>query len=232
MILDFLRQEEGMTLSEVTKKFSLNKSTTFRLLYTLELMGYVKKVGNLYSTTNKTEEKTNPFHSRSNWLSIPPLYQLNSEIGETMNVGILHGTNIVITQVVDGTHSTRIHSEVGASSPAHLSALGKVIMAFLNEQERENLIKKLNLIQKTEHTFVDFHLLKEHLKVIRSQGYAIDDEEAESGLRCIAAPIMYKGEVIAAIAVLGPSIRLIKKQDRNLSKKLIQCSNQISNMLD
>lgn len=232
MILDTLQQEGGMTLSDVMKKFSLNKTTTFRLLYTLELMGYVNKVENLYSVTDKVGGNINPFNARLNWISVPPLYQLSSEIGETVYVGILHGTEIVTTQVVNGKHSMRSHSEVGESSPAHLNALGKVIIAFLNDPGRESLLKQLKLVQKTEHTFVDSHLLYEHLKVIKSQGYAIDDEEKEIGLRCIAAPILYDGKVIAAVALSGPSIRLNKNLDRSISKKLIQCSKDISKMFN
>lgn len=233
MILDALQQEESMTLSEVMKKFSLNKSTAFRLLYTLELMGYVKKVNNLYSVTNKNGGMTNSFNARLNWLSVSPLYQLSAEIGETVYVAILQSTNIVITQVVPGAYSMRSQlSELGESSPAHLSALGKVIMAFLNENDRESLVTQLRLVQQTKNSFVDAHLLKEHLKVIRSQGYAVDDEEREISNRCIAVPIMYKNKVIAAVAFAGSAIRLNKKQDRTISKRLMQCSTQISKMLE
>lgn len=228
-ILDALG-EESLTLTEVMRKFSLNKSTTFRLLYTLELMGYVKKEEHLYRITGKMAKNTNPYNARLNWLSVPPLYQLSAETGETAYVGILNGTDIVTTQVVDGTHSMRSHSEVGEKAPAHLSALGKVIMAFLREQDRETLVKELKLIQKTKNTFIDSHLLKEHLKVIQSQGYAVDEEETEIGLRCIAAPIMYNNEVIAAVALSGPAIRLTKKLDKVRSKRLIQCSEQISKL--
>ncbi|MBP3041262.1 IclR family transcriptional regulator [Bacillaceae bacterium Marseille-Q3522] len=231
LILDALQEEESMTLSEVMNRFSLNKSTTFRLLYTLELMGYVKKTEQAYSITDKVGGRSNPHNARLNWLSVPPLYQLSAEIGETAYVGILHGTDIVTTQVVDGKQSVRSHSEVGERAPAHLSALGKVIIAFLADRERESLLRQLTFVQKTANTFIDPHLLKEHLKVIRGQGYAVDDEETEIGLRCIAAPIMYEEEVIAAVAISGPSIRLHKKLDKALSKKLIQCSTRISKML-
>ncbi len=231
MILDALLIEESMTLSELMRKFSLNKSTTFRLLYTLELMGYVEKEDQSYSVTDKVAGRANPYNAKLSWLSVSPLYQLSSEIGETVYIGILDGTDIVTTQVVDGTHSVRSHTQVGERSPAHLSALGKVILAFLGEQGRGKVINQLKLTQKTENTFVDPHLLKEHLKVIREQGYAVDDEETEIGLRCIAAPILLKDESIAAVALSGPAVRLKKNMDRSLSKRLIQCSEGISKML-
>jgi IclR family KDG regulon transcriptional repressor len=231
MILDALQQVESMTLSEVMKKFSLNKTTTFRLLYTLELMGYVQKHDQSYSVTDKVGGYSNPYNARLNWLSVPPLYQLNDELGETINIGILHGTDVITTQIVDRTHAIRCPLEIGAHAPAHLNALGKVIMAFLDENDRENLVKQLILDQKTTNTFTDRHLLKEHLKVIRRQGYAIDDEETEIGLRCIAVPLFYQDNVIAALALSGPSTRLTKKRDKFISKKLIECSTRISKML-
>ncbi|AJY76224.1 IclR family transcriptional regulator [Paenibacillus beijingensis] len=232
MILEALQQTDRMTSTELMRAFGLNKSTTFRLLYTLESMGYVKKEDHAYRATEKAGKPASPSNPRLDWQSVPPLYQLSREIGETLYVGILHGTNMVTTQVVEGTHTMRIHSQVGEQAPAHLSAFGKAILAFLDENKREAILKQLNLQKNTKNTFVDPHLLKEHLKVIRQQGYAVDDEETEIGLRCIAAPVFYHGEVIAAIALSGPSARLTKQKDRTFSKKLLECSNQISEQLE
>ncbi|QUG41751.1 IclR family transcriptional regulator [Psychrobacillus sp. INOP01] len=230
LILDALR-EKDMTLTEVIQIFSFNKSTVFRLLYTLEIMGYVKKNDNSYSLTNKMGSLSTSFNSRANWLSVPPLYELSREVGETAYVGILYGTEVVTAQVVDGTHSMRAHSEVGDRAPVHLSALGKVILAFSDETKLVGILNELTLVQNTKNTFVDLHLLKEHLKVIRKQGYAVDDEETEIGLRCIAAPVIFEGNMISAVAIAGPALRLNKKFDKTFSKKLIQCSSRISKML-
>ncbi|MED1017037.1 IclR family transcriptional regulator [Bacillus atrophaeus] len=230
LILDAL-QEKGMTLSEVIQTFSFNKSTAFRLLYTLEIMGYVKKIDNSYNLTNKLRPISTFYNSKANWLSVPPLHELSREVGETVYVGILYGTDVVTAQVVDGPHSMRAHTEVGDQAPVHLSALGKVILAFLDKTKLEGILKELTLVQSTKNTFADLHLLKEHLKVIRKQGYAVDDEETEIGLRCIAAPVIVEGNVISAVAISGPALRLNKKLDKTFSKKLIQCSSRISTML-
>jgi len=230
LIIDAL-QEKDMTLTDVIHTFSFNKSTAFRLLYTLEIMGYVKKVGHAYTLTGKIGMSSTTYSPKENWLSVPPLYELSNEIGETAYVGILYGTNVVTAQVVDGRHSIRTHSEVGDYAPVHLSALGKVILAFLNEKQLDSVLKELPLLQKTENTFADLHLLKQHLKVIKEQGYAVDDEETEIGLRCIAAPVIVKDKVLAAIAISGPSLRLHRKMDKALSKKVIECSSRISALL-
>ncbi|WP_081754937.1 IclR family transcriptional regulator [Paenibacillus durus] len=232
-ILEALQQSEPMKLTDIMRLLGLNKSTTFRLLYTLEITGYVKKEEHLYSLTEKvgggTAASANP---RLDWIAVPPLHQLSQEVGETLYIGILNGINVVTTQVVEGTHSMRIHSKVGDYAYVHLSAFGKVILAHLDEGKRETVLNNITLQKNTKNTFADLHLLREHLKVIRQQGYAIDDEETEIGLRCIAAPIFHKGEAIAAVALSGPSARLTKKKDRALSKKLLACSAQISSLLD
>lgn len=229
LILDGL-QEKDMTLSEVIEHFSFNKTTAFRLLYTLESMGYVKKLGHTYTLTGKPG--SDAFNPKTNWLSVPPLFELSREIGETAYIGILYGTDVVTAQVVDGKKAMRAHSEVGDRAPVHLSALGKAILAFLDPLSLEHVLRDLTLVQKTKNTFSDIHLLREHLKVIHAQGYAVDDEETETGLRCLAAPVMCGGKVIAAAAVSGPSVRLTKKLDKQLSKKLIQCSSHLSALLD
>ncbi|MCQ2009625.1 MAG: IclR family transcriptional regulator [Sporolactobacillus sp.] len=232
LILDALRQTEELTLSDMIDQLDLNKSTAFRLVYTLEAMGYVKKEGKAYRASHKLSIYSAPESVKVNWLTAAPLYQLSAELGETVYVGTLIGTDIVTTQVVDGNHAIRSHSEIGDRAPAHLSALGKAILAFLNDHERESLFRQLTLVRKTEKTFADFHLLRAHLTVIHDQGYSVDDEETEVGLRCVAAPIFYHDRVIAAVALSGPASRLIKKKDRLLSKKLMACSKQISKLLD
>ncbi|BCG58795.1 IclR family transcriptional regulator [Paenibacillus sp. URB8-2] len=231
LILEALREGQPMTLTEIMRIFQLNKSTTFRLLHTLENAGYIEKEDRSYRVTDKLGRTPAASNPRLDWLAVPPLNQLAQEVGETLYVGILHDLHVVTTQVVEGTHTMRIHSQVGDSSYAHLSAFGKVILAHLDEARREEILSRLTLHKNTENTFSDMHLLREHLKVIRRQGYAVDDEETEVGLRCIAAPIYYDDAVIAAVALAGPAARLTKKKDRALSKRLLECSAQISRKL-
>ncbi|WP_243388009.1 IclR family transcriptional regulator [Bacillus kexueae] len=223
-------QEEDLTLSQLMNKLSFNKTTTYRLLYTLREMGYVEKKQQTYRITNKLGG-VSPFSPKLNWLSVPPLYALSEEIGETVYVGLLHGTDVVTVQVIDGTHAMRVHSNIGDRSPVHLSALGKVMLAFLDEKSRDDLLGRLSLTQNTSHTFVDPHLFKHHLKNIQQQGYAVDDEETELGLRCIAVPVVLEGHVIAAVAVAGPSTRLLKRNDKQISKRLKECSDQLNKLL-
>ncbi|MGN7469888.1 IclR family transcriptional regulator [Brevibacillus sp. SAFN-007a] len=231
LILDALQQNDRLTLTEIMRAFDLNKSTTFRLLYTLEQMGYVKKEGLAYVATEKGGKQHVSVNPRQQWLSVPLLAQLSREIGETLCVGVLHQTQIVTTQIIEGIHGYAYCSQVGSQAPAHHSAYGKAILAFLDPNRQEAILRQIELRAQTKNTFDDLHLLKEHLKVIRQQGYALDDEEAQIGLRCIAAPLFYKGEVTAAVSIAAPTTRLTKQAIRTWSKKLVACCQQISQQL-
>ncbi|KGX91351.1 IclR family transcriptional regulator [Pontibacillus halophilus JSM 076056 = DSM 19796] len=231
LILDALMEHGEMTMSEVMHHMKLNKTTAFRMLYTLEHMGYIHKKGHSYQVSTKLGTYKQSHQLLVDWSSVPPLYELSHELGETMYIGILDGTDVVTTQVVDGTHAMRIHSQVGDRDPAHGSALGKAIVAFFDERKQRNYLQQLKWEKRTENTFDDEQLFLYHLKAIRNQGFAVDDEETEIGLRCIAAPIYHNGEVVAAVALSGPASRIPKQQDTYHSKKIRACSAQISTLL-
>lgn len=201
-----------MRMTEIMQLFNLNKSTTFRLLYTLEMTGFIQKDGHTYTASQLNGPHTSSENIRLNWLVVPSLYQLAQELGETAYIGVLDGMKVMTVQVVEGNHSIRSHTRVGDSAYAHLSAFGKVILAHLTDEQLNKMLTHLTQHKATKQTFDDNHLLREHLNVIRQQGYAIDDEETEIGLRCVAAPIFYNGNVIAALAISGPATRLTRKK--------------------
>lgn len=231
LILDALQQGEPMRMTEIMKRFNLNKSTTFRLLYTLEMTGFIQKEGHTYKASDLKGHHPSSTNIRLNWLVVPSLHQLAQELGETAYIGVLDGMKVMTVQVVEGNHSIRSHTQVGDSAYAHLSAFGKVILAHLSDEQLKKMLTHLTQHKATKQTFDDNHLLREHLNVIRQQGYAIDDEETEVGLRCVAVPIFYNDNVIAALAISGPAARLSRKRDRTISKKLRECSAKISSLL-
>jgi DNA-binding IclR family transcriptional regulator len=114
----------------------------------------------------------------------------------------------------------RMASRVGLRNPAHSSAVGKVLLSHLSEEELDHLIKNKGLPKRTENTITDSIQLEEHLKAVRTQGYAIDDEENERGIRCIAAPIYNEvGKAVAAVSISGPAFRITKKVIQEILKK-------------
>jgi DNA-binding IclR family transcriptional regulator len=122
---------------------------------------------------------------------------------------------------------------VGLRNPAHSSAVGKVLLSHLAEEELNGLIKEKGLPKRTDNTITDPTQLKEHLKSVQSQGYALDDEENERGIRCIAAPIFNEaGKAVAAISISGPAFRVTKKViQETLKKEVMETAFKISERL-
>lgn len=230
-LLDLLRANGPMSMSQLTQTSQLNKTTVFRLLATLEMMGYVEKMGKEYVITESVGQAGPKLDTVENWNMVPPLHELSEELGETVYVAILQGTEVINTQVVDGRYTNRSHTQVGDRFLVHQSALGKVILAFLEENRLRSILANLELQARTDRTFVDQQLLRYHLKAIRQKGVAIDDEEAEEGIRCLAVPILKEGVVVAALAISGPSTRLSKKQDPRFSHVLQRYSEKITSFI-
>jgi DNA-binding IclR family transcriptional regulator len=103
-------------------------------------------------------------------------------------------------------------SRVGLRIPLHCSSVGKVLLADLSEGALEEIVKEKDLVKRTDNTITDLVKLKAHIKTVWAQGYAFDDEENEKGIRCVGAPIYnQQGQVIAAISISGPTIRITKQ---------------------
>lgn len=230
-LLDLLRTNGPMSMSQLVEASQLNKTTVFRLLATLEMMGYVEKIGKEYVITESVGQVGPKLDMIENWNMVPPLHELSKELGETVYVAILQGTEVINTQVVDGRYTNRSHTQVGDRFLVHQSALGKVILAFLEENRLRSILANLELQARTDRTFVDQQLLRYHLKAIRQKGVAIDDEEAEEGVRCLAVPILKEGVVVAALAISGPATRLSKKQDPRFSHVLQRYSEKITSFI-
>jgi DNA-binding IclR family transcriptional regulator len=120
-------------------------------------------------------------------------------------------------------------STIGTRSHLHSTAMGKAILAFLPDEERSMLVERLVLTSCTEATITEQALLVKELANVRKQGFAIDNEENEAGVRCVGAPIFdHTGYVFAAISISGPAYRLSLARLKALSRPLIEATDAIS----
>jgi DNA-binding IclR family transcriptional regulator len=124
-------------------------------------------------------------------------------------------------------------SRIGLRNPAHSSAVGKMILSNFSEEELQSFFKEKSLLRRTENTITDPIQLREHLKSLRKQGYAVDDEENEKGIRCVAAPIYNEiGKTVAAISITGPAFRVTRKIiQETLKKEVMETASSISKRL-
>jgi DNA-binding IclR family transcriptional regulator len=138
----------------------------------------------------------------------PILEDLADRTRETVNLGVLSGDSVVYIDQVAGARSIVAVSWVGRRTPLHCTSNGKVLLAYMNERERDGLLSK-PLEQATEHTVIDPDEIRSQLGEIERRGYATTMEELEEGLNAVAAPIRsVDGEVAAALSVSGPAFRM------------------------
>ncbi|MFJ5769352.1 IclR family transcriptional regulator [Psychrobacillus sp. NPDC093180] len=230
-ILDLLQEEEFLTLTEITKALDINKTTAFRLLSTLENMNYISKKDR-YFMRNVEKFRIDGRKRAIDWLTLRTPYQLGVSEAEGIYIGELEGTDVVMRQMIKPPFREPHHSEIGDRSPSHISALGKVILANLKLAKQQEAFACLPFHQATDNTFNDKEMFAHHLEVIKSQGFAIDDEERFVGVRCIAAPVFHKDYVIAAVAIAGPVDKMKKSILRGLTNKVVTVSKEITKELN
>lgn len=229
-------QETGLGLSEISNQIDLHKSTVHRLLGTLMIRGYVEQDPhtNRYSLTMKLFELGNKKIEKLDVLTLakPYLRELADKTNEVVHLVIREGAEIIYIDKVEGDYTLRMHSRIGRRSPLYCTAVGKVMMAYLEEEERKKLWEESAKKEYTSFTIIQYSQMQEELKKVKKQGYAVDDQEHEIGVRCIGAPIFdYQGNVHAAISVSGPAIRMTPEKIKVFAGFLLKYGEKISREL-
>jgi IclR family KDG regulon transcriptional repressor len=170
-------------------------------------------------------------HEQLRWQALPPLQDLARETSQTMHVGILYDGEAICVQAVDGTRLVRMHASVGKHAPAHASALSKVPLAHLPHAGLDSVINR-GLVGFTSRTITTPAALREALLQVTAQGWALDDEELEIGLRCLSAPITdHAGRPCACVAVSAPAARMDLEWTAALTRLVKAAAARISRML-
>jgi DNA-binding IclR family transcriptional regulator len=220
-ILDVLaKSSKGISLGALSEKVQLPKGTTHRLLSSLMYFDFVRQNPETrnYSLGFKLVELGSSLLDQINLRkeAEPFLTALSQRTKETGYLAILDRTEVVYIEKIeaeDDSIGLRASSKVGQRNAANSCSLGKVLLAQLPEEELNDLIEEMGFVQKTENTITDPLQLKDHLKVVRARGYAVDDEESERGIRCVAAPIRNEiGLTVAAVSISGPAIRITRER--------------------
>jgi len=237
-IFDVMAQNsQGISLKELSAKVGLPKGTTHRLLSSLAYFGYVRQVSESknYLLGFKLVELGNRLLDQLDLRAQarPSLINLCKKTRETVHLVVLDQNEALYVDKVESDEKPgglQMVSRVGLRVPAHCSSVGKVFLAQLSDPELDTLIKEQGLRKRTETTITDPEKLKHHLKVIRQKGFAVDDEENEKGIRCVGAPIFnQQGQVIAAISISGPTVRITKKvMQQTLKNEVIRTALDIS----
>ncbi|MBA2526280.1 MAG: IclR family transcriptional regulator [Pyrinomonadaceae bacterium] len=222
-----------LSLIELSERLTLHKSTTHRLLGVLEQHRFVEKSASSgrYRLGLKLFELGSKAIAQFDWgeRARGYLQRLAFETGETAHLCILDDGEVLYLEKVEAPSTVRVPSIVGRRYPAHCGGAGKTLLAFQPEEEIEELIKRRGLKSYTRNTLTTPAQLREGLRLVREQGYAIDNEEFEEGLECIGAPIRdYSGKVVAAISIAGPAFRITEEKLPMLARSVMEVAKDLS----
>lgn len=236
-ILDvFSLREKELGVTEIAHRLDLHKSTAFGLLTTLEYWGCIEqnRQTGKYRLGLKLLELGDRVKEGLDLrvLALPFLQELVEHYRETVHLVVHDRGEVVYIEKVEGPTAIRMYSQVGKRAPMHSTGVGKIMLAYRSMQEVDALIEEKGLSSFTPNTITDPEILREELVKIKKNGYCFDNEEIEVGLRCVAAPIMdSQQEVVAAISLSGPSMRMTDEQMNELIIPVKETALKISQSL-
>jgi DNA-binding IclR family transcriptional regulator len=220
-------------LVEISQAVSLPLATVHRLLGTLIQRGYVKqnRRNRKYSLGFRALQMGSDMRQRFSLRleARPFLQRLMQSCGESANLAVLDDGEIVYIDQAQSSRILRMFTQIGNRLPAHSTGSGKVMLAFAPPEVVEGVIRRYGLASRTPRTITDPENFRQELQHIRDKGYAIDDQEHEEGVRCVAAPVRDEsGQVVASLSVSGPVTRLSDRQIEFIIPEVVECSEKLS----
>ena len=221
-----------MGISEIAQVVRLHKATTHRIMTTLLNFGYLERAadGQRYRLGIRLIELGYTAIRRMD-LRREALWHMNQVVqqwGEACDLSIYDHGDVFYIEMIPGSFALTIAAAVGQRLPVHCTASGKLFLAHAQAQELEASLQK-PLAAYTDHTITSPDLLRQHLAVIRQQGFAVDDEEFESGIRAVAAPIYsQEGRVSAAMSVPSPASRMTPERMAAIAGSLVEATRAVS----
>jgi IclR family acetate operon transcriptional repressor len=208
-----------LTMTELSRATGMTKPTAHRIVTLLDELGFVEREPSgrgyvegprLIKLALNTLSASAPRAMRR-----AVLRAVSEDVGETCNLGILFGGEVVYIDRVEAKWPLGLRFEAGSRVPAHCTAIGKLLLSLLPEDELAARLRTMPLTRYTANTITDADRLLENLAAIRGEGVGTDDQEFMSGVVCVAVPVAAKGgRVIGGIAVSAPEARMTMDQAR------------------
>lgn len=235
-ILERLAEADGLTLTDLAQSVGLAPSTTHRLLTTLQQRRFADfdeeygvwvigvgafNVGNAFLRNRRIVT-----------LGRPVMRRLMEDIGETVNLAVEDQSELVYVTQFESHAPMRAFFRPGRRAPMHASAVGKAMLAEMDDATVTDYLHRKGMPRFTDKTIVDPAALRSELLRIRERGWAVDDEEHTVGMRCVASTIHNEhGEVIAGVSVSGPSVRVTETRLGELGARVVQAANEITEQI-
>lgn len=230
-ILKCFEPDDALGITELSRQTGLHKSTVFGLVNTLAANHLLeKKPGSeKYRLGIELFRLGANVRSGIREIGAPHIRQLVEITGETVNLVVPDGSDVVYIEKKESPHSMRICTSIGQRMPMYCTAVGKAILAHMRDEERDPIIRGMEFTPLTENTIRTREELLKQLKHVKNQGYALDEEELEYGLVCVAVAIVNKhSDPVAAISVSGPKQRMTETKLSEVYNALVMHAYEIS----
>lgn len=235
-ILERLAEADGMTLTDLAQSVGLAPSTTHRLLTTLQQRRFAAfdeeygvwvigvgafNVGNAFLRNRRIVS-----------LGRPVMRRLMEDVGETVNLAVEDQNELVYVTQFESHAPMRAFFRPGRRAPMHASAVGKAMLAEMDDATVTELLHRKGMPRFTDKTLIDPAALRGELARVRERGWAVDDEEHTVGMRCVAATIHNEhAEVIAGVSLSGPSVRVTETRLGELGARVVKAANEITEQI-
>ncbi|HLH67768.1 MAG TPA: IclR family transcriptional regulator [Candidatus Dormibacteraeota bacterium] len=234
-VLDLLASEGPLTVSQITSKLRLPRTSTFHLIKTLESTGLIRWIpeGNRYTLGLRIVDLSSRALGQLDIRRIahPHLVRLSGQSGETSHLQVLElqTAEVVCIDRIESREPLQVRAWIGKRNPWHATASGKVFAAYASAEDLRYLLDDHTLQRPTPSTRHGREQLLRELEEVRGRGYAFNDEELMPGIRAVAAPILQSPEVcLAAVSLIGPTTRMTDDRMRELAAAVADTARSIA----
>lgn len=236
-LLEFVSaHSEGVTQADIRNGMGFSANLVFRLTKALVAHGYLERAepGPRFFLTRKLLSLAQPRREERSLVQLAwePMRWLRDKTGESAHVGIRAGWECVVLDRVVGVHPFKCYVEVGAHGPLHSGAPGKVMLAWLPEEELEAVLREIPLPRVTQYTITSRAEFAEHLKLVRERGYAMDLGETVEGHHCLGAPVFdADNRPVASLWITALTPRLGEAEGQRLAPDVIRAAKAVTALL-
>jgi IclR family KDG regulon transcriptional repressor len=230
---EIARNRDGISLAELSKKVGLHNSTTFHLVKTMVSLGYIRQLKDskryrigrpLFALAASSLDEMEMVS-----LATPILEDLSATTGESGHFAVRMGDTVTVIARTSGAGAFQLTDRVGVVRPAYCTALGKVMLAALRDDQLERYLARTELKPMTAKSIVDPLLLRRDIDEVRRAGMAFDDGEFDTEVRCVAVPVRdFTGQTVGAVGISGPVWRLSLQALQSRAKVVQEAADKLS----
>ncbi|MDH2414491.1 IclR family transcriptional regulator [Nocardioides sp. CER19] len=220
--------DRPLGIAELVDLCALPQGTVHRLLQALQRRGYVRRTpARKYALGTGSLRLADAAQRALVRSARPVLTELVRMSGETANLAVLEGDEVVYVAQVASPHTLRMFAEVGRHVPPHSTAVGKVLLAAMPPDRAAGVVRRSGLARRTPTTITERAAFLAELDRVRAQGYAVDEQEHETGVRCVAVPVGPGDRVVAAVSVSGPADRFAGAATEGLVEAMCRAGEEL-----